>query len=113
LLLEAVGQAPNLESPVTSTPAPRLRLSSTTLAWWALLALTGLSVAVAGVGHQGSLRFWMTAAVGAIAWVKAQLLLREYLELRRATPVFRRLIQGFATLAPLGLLVSALHELAR
>jgi len=92
---------------------PSLNPSTTTLAWWTLLALTGLSVAVAGIGHQGSVRIWMTAAVAAIAWVKAQLLLREYLELRRAAPVFRRLIQGFAALAPLGLLVSALHELAR
>ncbi len=89
------------------------RPSSTTLAWWALMVLTGLSVAAAGVAHDGGTRFWMTAAVAAIAWVKAQLLLREYLELHRATPVFRRLIQGFAALAPLGLLASALHELAR
>lgn len=92
---------------------PRLNLSTTTLAWWALLALTGLSVAAAGVAHEGSARFWMTAAVAAIACVKAQLLLREYLELQRATPVFRRLIQGFAALAPLGLLISALHEWLR
>ncbi|HMZ01775.1 MAG TPA: cytochrome C oxidase subunit IV family protein [Burkholderiaceae bacterium] len=94
-------------------PRPSLTPSTTTLAWWTLLALTGLSVAAAGVGHQGSVRFWMTAAVAAIAWVKAQLLLREYLELQRTAPVFRRLIQGFAALTPLGLVVSALHELAR
>lgn len=94
---------------------PRLSLkpSPTTLAWWALLALTLLSVAAAGGGHRGDLRVWMTAAVAAIAWVKAQLLLREYLELQRTAPVFRRLIQGFTALAPLGLVVSALHELAR
>lgn len=98
---------------MTSTPASRQRLDSTTLAWWALMTLTGLSVAAAGVAQKGSTRFWMTAAVAGIAWVKAQLLLREYLELQRATPVFRRLIQGFAALAPLGLLASALHEWLR
>lgn len=87
------------------------RPSSTTLAWWALMLLTGLSVAAAGRAHAGNARLWMTAAVAAIAWVKAQLLLREYLELGRATPTLRRLIQGFAALAPLGLLLCAWHEL--
>jgi len=51
--------------------------------------------------------------VAAVAWVKARILLRHYLEVHRAGPVFARSLQGFACLAPLGLAVSAWHEFLR
>lgn len=87
-----------------------LRLRPTTWTLLALIVLSGLSVLAAGQSHHGVIRFWMTAVVAFLAWIKAQLLLRHYLELHRAGPVFFRLLQGFAVLAPLGLLLSALRE---
>ncbi|MGE5451464.1 MAG: hypothetical protein ACM3VZ_06425 [Acidobacteriota bacterium] len=88
--------------------ARRLRPATWTL--FALVVLSCLSVFAAGQSHHGSVRFWMTAVVALLAWIKAQLLLRHYLEVHRAGPVFFKLLQGFAVLAPLGLLLSALRE---
>lgn len=96
---------------MTPPPQPRSRLLHP--ASWTLLALAALScvsVLAAGQSHQGAWRFWMTAVVAALAWIKAQLLLRHYLEAQRAGRLFSRLLQGFAALAPLGLLLSALRE---
>lgn len=80
------------------------------LTWVALLALTGLSVLAAGHGHQGGLRLWATAAVAALCALKADLLIRHYLEARAAGPVFHRLVRAFAAVVPLALVASALHE---
>ena len=88
----------------------RIPLSATTLAWLLLCGLSGLSVVLAAQSHVGLARMGLTLLVAALAWVKARVLLRHYLEVQRAGPVFVRLLQGFAVLAPLGLAVSALRE---
>lgn len=85
-------------------------LDTATRAWLVLLALTLVSVAAADAAHHGVPRLAMGAAVALVAWTKGQLLLRHYLELWRAGPVFSRLIQAFCALAPLALLASALRE---
>ncbi len=87
-----------------------LRLRPATWTLMALIVLSGVSVLAAGQSHHGATRFWMTGVVAVLAWIKAQLLLRHYLELHRAGPVFFRLLQAFAILAPLGLLLSAWRE---
>lgn len=88
----------------------RIPLSATTLAWLLLCALSVLSVVLAAQSHVGWARMGLTLMVATLAWVKARVLLRHYLELQRAGAVFVRLLQGFAVLAPLGLAVSALRE---
>ena len=90
----------------------RTPLSATTLAWLLLCALSVLSVVLAAQSHVGLARMGLTLLVAVLAWVKAQVLLRHYLEVQRAGPVFARLLQGFSVLAPLGLAVSALREYA-
>lgn len=86
------------------------RLAPTTWAWLLLCALSVASVVLAAQSHVGLARMGLTLLVAALAWVKAQVLLRHYLELARAGAVFVRLLQGFAVLAPLGLVLSALRE---
>jgi len=88
----------------------RTPLSATTLAWLLLCALSVLSVVLAAQSHVGLARMGLTLLVAVLAWVKAQVLLRHYLEVQRAGKVFVHLLQGFAVLAPLGLTVSALRE---
>lgn len=80
--------------------------------WLALLALTLLSVLAAGRGHghAGWLRVAATWTVAALCALKADLLIRHYLEARAAGPVFHRLVRAFAALVPLALAASALRE---
>lgn len=81
-----------------------------TPAWVALLALAGLSVAMADHAHHGGTRLWMAIAVAALAWAKGWLLVRHYLHAQHAGPIFQRIVALFSALAPLALVVSALRE---
>lgn len=94
---------------MTPPSTPRT-LAPTTVAWLLLCALSVASVVLAAQSHEGLARMALTLLVAALAWTKAQLLLRHYLELPRAGRVFVYLLQGFALLAPLGLALSALRE---
>jgi len=87
-----------------------LSLSATTLAWLLLCVLSVLSVVMAAQSHTGFARMVLTLLVAALAWAKARVLLRHYLEVQRAGPVFARLLQGFSGLVPVGLALSALRE---
>ena len=87
------------------------RIDAATWTWLALMALSVVSVLAADQAHHGY-RLWMTVAVASIAWFKAQLVIRHYLEAWRAPPVFHRVVQIFAALAPLALVVSVLRELS-
>lgn len=103
------------ESPDTPSAAPPAapdgrRIDRATWAWLALMALSVVSVLAAGQAQHGH-RLWMTVVVAAIAWGKAQLVIHHYLEAGRARPVFRRIVQIFAALAPLALVMSVLREL--
>ena len=89
---------------------PRFPMSATTRAWLLLCALSDLSVVLAAQSHAGATRMGLTLLVAALAWAKAQVLLRHYLELPRAGAVFVRLLQGFSLLVPVGLALSALRE---
>lgn len=89
---------------------PFLHRHAPTLAWLALLALTGLSVAMAGHAHHGGSRLAMAIAVAALAWTKGQLLVRHYLHVQHAGPTFQRIVALFCALAPLALVVSAVRE---
>lgn len=88
----------------------RIPLSAVTLAWLLLCILSVASVVVAAQSHVGAARMGLTVMVAALAWYKARVLMRHYLELHRAGAVFSRFLNGFAVLAPLGLTVSALRE---
>ena len=90
-----------------------MKLQPNTLAWLLLCGLSILSVTLATQHHAGLLRLALALLVAALTWVKARVLLRHYLEVQQAGPVFARLLQGFALLAPLGLAVSAWHEFLR
>lgn len=81
-----------------------------TLAWAWLAGLSLLSVLASGASHQGLGRLIMTLLVAAIAWAKARVLIRHYLEAQQAGPVFHRIVMTFAALAPLALGVSAVRE---
>ena len=81
-----------------------------TQAWWALLLLSAASVLFAGIGHQAQERLWMALAVAALCALKAELVIRCYLEARQAGAVFHALVRLFALLAPLLLALSAIRE---
>lgn len=87
-----------------------MRLKAPFVAWLLMVLLTCLSVLAAHQAHAGASRAWMTALVACIAWGKGLLLIRHFLESHRAGAVFHRIVMGFATLAPLVLLVSGWHE---
>jgi hypothetical protein len=81
-----------------------------TQAWWALLALSAASILFAGFVHQAQERLWMALAVAALCALKAELVVRYYLEARQAGAVFHALVRLFAMLAPLLLALSAIRE---
>lgn len=87
-----------------------MKLKPPFMAWLLMSVLTCLSVLAAHQSHTGVSRWWMVAAVAAIAWCKGQLLIRHFLESHRAGAVFHRIMLGFAALVPLALLVSAWRE---
>ena len=81
-----------------------------TQAWVALLALSAVSIQAAGLGHQAQGRLWMALAVAALCALKAELVIRHYLEAQRAGVVFHALVRLFALLVPVLLAASALRE---
>ena len=81
-----------------------------TLAWWALLALSAASVTTAGLGHHAQGRLWMLLVVAMLCAIKAELLIRHYLEARQAGALFHGLVRLFAWLVPLLMGLSAIHE---
>lgn len=81
-----------------------------TQALLALLALSAASIQAAGLGHQAQERLWLALAVAALCALKAELVIRYYLEARRAGPVFHVLVRLFALLVPVLLAASALRE---
>lgn len=95
---------------------PRLRtrqsgaIDGATLAWLALLALTLASVLASSQGGGAGVRLAMGLVVAALCALKAELLIRHYLHVRAAGPVFTALVRAFAVLAPLALAFSALRE---
>ncbi|AWI52367.1 hypothetical protein DEH84_02175 [Aquabacterium olei] len=88
-----------------------MKLQPTTLAWIALLMLSLVSIQAAGQSHAGTSRMAMTFVIAIVAWIKALIVIRYYLESRFAGPVFHRIMLIFASLAPLALMVSGLREL--
>lgn len=83
----------------------------TTLTWVALIALSFLSIAVAGHSHAGGLRSMMAVAVAVIAWLKGFMVIHQYLEAHHSGRFFYAAMLTFNTLAPLALVVSAFREL--
>lgn len=76
-------------------------------AWIGLVALTFLSLwLVSSLPH----RTWIAVAVAAIAWVKAWMVARSFLESWRAGPLFAGVVRLFIALAPLGLVLTAWLE---
>lgn len=81
---------------------------STAFAWLGLIVLTVVSLLVthqdgAGVsGISGS-----ALLVAALAWSKAQIVARRFLELGQAGRVFQWVVNVFALFAPLGLIAVA------
>jgi hypothetical protein len=75
-----------------------------------LLALGAASIQVAGFGHPVQQRLWLALAVAALCALKAELVIRHYLEAKRAGPVFHALVRLFALLAPVFLAASAIRE---
>lgn len=87
-----------------------MRLKAPFVAWLLMVVMTCLSVLAAHQAHAGASRAWMTTTVAVIALGKGLLLIRHFLESHRAGPVFHSIVLGFATLAPLVLLVSGWRE---
>lgn len=88
-------------------------MADPTRAWIALVALSAASTALAAVVASGGLvGLWVTlagAAILALAWCKAQLILDAYLGLA-AVPAFRRgmaLVMALYALLLLGLYLGA------
>ncbi len=89
-------------------PLHALGPRSATQAWLLLVLLTIASAAIA-VTERGVLPWigWVIAAL--VAW-KAWLVAEHYLEVADAAPVFRVIVRGFISLAPLALVVTAWLE---
>lgn len=54
--------------------------------WAAMIALTGAAILIGHVHGAERLRGWEVALLLGLSFIKAGLLLRHYLELRRASP---------------------------
>ncbi len=89
---------------------PLRRPDAATVTWLALIVLTGLGVLASSQGATPALRLAMGWVVALLCALKAELLVRHYLHVAQAGPVFSRLVRLFAVLAPLGLAFSALRE---
>jgi hypothetical protein len=85
-------------------------LDAATLSWLALLGLTLASVLASSQGGSAGTRLAMGLVVAALCGLKAELLIRHYLHVKAAGPVFTALVRIFAVLAPLALAFSALRE---
>ena len=79
-----------------------------TQAWVLLLVITLASTAIA-VTERGELP-WMGWIIAALVAGKAWLVAEHYLEVADASPVFRRIVRVFISLAPLMLVVTAWLE---
>ncbi|MDO5692025.1 MAG: hypothetical protein Q4G70_06045 [Pseudomonadota bacterium] len=79
-----------------------------TQAWVALLIITVITAGIA-VAERGVLP-WMGWVIAALVWWKAWLVADHYLEAADATPVFRRIVIVFISLAPLALVATAWME---
>ena len=98
----------------TRSPSPtaaalrRFLPHSATSAWLWLVLLTVLCLALA-VAQRGLLP-WVGWLVAALIWLKARLVVVHYLEIQDASPLFRRIVLFFISLAPLALIVTAVLE---
>lgn len=81
-------------------------------AWAILLMLTLFSIGLSRRGIDGR---WLAVLVAAIVWIKGWLVARAFIESRNAIPFIRFLLNGFAALAPIALLLTGFlgREFAR
>ncbi|MDE2400234.1 MAG: cytochrome C oxidase subunit IV family protein [Burkholderiales bacterium] len=80
-----------------------------TLTWVLLIVLAALSLTLARHGHTYA---WIGGIVALLTWTKAILVARAFLEVQRASPVFRRVVLIFISVAPVGLALTAWLERA-
>ncbi len=79
-----------------------------TSAWLWLLVITVLCLGAA-VAQRGLLP-WVGWLVAALIWLKARLVTVHYLEIADASPLFRRIVLTFISIAPVALIATAVME---
>lgn len=93
-------------------PAPNIPHSriAATLTWLTLIALTLASVAASARGAEEGVRLAMSLMIAVLCAIKAELLVRHFLHVADAGPLFSTLVRAFAAIVPLALVFSALRE---
>jgi hypothetical protein len=67
------------------------------LSWLLLLALTLSGMLMGEYARPG---FWVTVSIAAITAFKGRLVIDQFMELNQASPVIRRIVQGFGLVVP-------------
>lgn len=75
-----------------------------TWVWGILIALTAI-VALNPAGEQNQL--WFYYAVGLVTLIKGWLIINEFMELKHAPKLLRRLVQGWLSVTTLAVVLSA------
>lgn len=65
------------------------------------LLLVGLTLAGAGLGEMGGQGWPLTVTVAFLIAFKGRLVVDHYMEMRRASPVLRRLVLAFTVVLPI------------
>ena len=88
---------------ITPDPKPSIRLAPLVIAW---LGLVSLTLASLGLGDWLRGASWLPLLVAAIAWLKAWLVARYFLETQLTRTFIRRLIWTFIAFAPIALVLT-------
>ncbi len=73
------------------------------VAWLTLVLLTLGGGFMGQYAHPG---FWITLLIALITWIKGQLVIVHFLELREANPVIRQVVFGFCAIIPILMVVT-------
>lgn len=73
-------------------------LTSLTLAWLGLLALTGVSLLLGSTLHG---QMWLPLLVAGILWLKAWIVIRYFIEADTTHGFIRKVLYGFIGITPL------------
>lgn len=96
-----------MDHPVRNMPHSRIAAA---LTWLALIALTLASVLASAHGAEPGVRLAMSLMIAILCAIKAELLIRHFLHVADAGPMFSILVRAFAAIVPLALVFSALRE---
>lgn len=76
-----------------------------TIIWATLITLTAI---VALNPASGQLHIWFYCAVGIVTLIKGWLIINDFMELKHAPKILRRLVQGWLTVTTTAVVLSAI-----